>query len=602
MSGNGDFDDETIYGKPVQVIAIDEQENTFSLNEENLNLILSRVPPKMKLSIVSVVGAFRTGKSFLLDFFLKYLRYPQNKMGEEAWNNLFTSKTKLDGNSNLNENNNNNIHPDNFNEKETNNGFSWKSGTERNTLGIWFWSIPFIRKLKSTGESVAVLIVDTQGIFDSRLTQMMATSIFGLSTLLSSHQIYNVQNRLQEDHLQHLALFTEYGRATLKIQGINDEEEKKNASLDAEIDKSKKEKNVSASPMKRKEEEEDKKKTTDGDDNKEKNLQAPFQTLQFLIRDFQFETKEQREESGMKKYLDKFLSVEDRQQADLTEIREHIQESFEKVGIFLLPHPGFAVPEPDYDGDISKIRDVFRDLLRKYVPTVLERDLKPKTINGNYVTKSEFKYFVHAYTSIFGNSLPQCQTLFATTAEVNNRCAKELAYETYSAELDRMCGPGKRHVNKSKLIAHHEVCKEAAVSLFSARANLGNESSIQKFKDELTEQIEKKYQDALIINADRDPMKNLEMYLFPLVITFASYIISTVGNIFCIKQKTPEFDFEYADFCRGTLDLVNLIYGSTFFFLLIIVGITGRQAYQRIQLLLNPGGREENFGNKLKTD
>ena len=61
----------------------------------------------MKLSIVSVVGAFRTGKSFLLDFFLKYLRYPQNKMGEEAWNNLFTSKTKLDGNSNLNENNNN---------------------------------------------------------------------------------------------------------------------------------------------------------------------------------------------------------------------------------------------------------------------------------------------------------------------------------------------------------------------------------------------------------------------------------------------------------------------------------------------------------------
>merc|ERR1712100_729179 len=176
---------------------------------------------------------------------------------------------------------------------------------------------------------------------------MMATSIFGLSTLLSSHQIYNVQNRLQEDHLQHLALFTEYGRATLKIQGINDEEEKKNASLDAEIDKSKKEKNVSASPMKRKEEE-DKKKTTDGDDNKEKNLQAPFQTLQFLIRDFQFETKEQREESGMKKYLDKFLSVEDRQQADLTEIREHIQESFEKVGIFLLPHPGFAVPEPDY--------------------------------------------------------------------------------------------------------------------------------------------------------------------------------------------------------------------------------------------------------------
>ena len=38
-------------------------------------------------------------------------------MGEEAWNNLFTSKTKLDGNSNLNEDSNNNLHPDNFDEK-----------------------------------------------------------------------------------------------------------------------------------------------------------------------------------------------------------------------------------------------------------------------------------------------------------------------------------------------------------------------------------------------------------------------------------------------------------------------------------------------------
>ena len=90
-------------------------------------------------------------------------------------------------------------------------------------------------------------------MFDSKLTQMLTACIFGLSTLISSHQvrsalcvrsdssctvtspllprpggvldgawllccvccvhkIYNVQNRIQEDNLQHLALFTEYGR------------------------------------------------------------------------------------------------------------------------------------------------------------------------------------------------------------------------------------------------------------------------------------------------------------------------------------------------------------------------------------------------------
>ena len=211
---------------------------------------------------------------------------------------------------------------------------------------------------------------------------------------------------------------------------------------------------------------------------------------------------------------------------------------------------------------------------------------------------------MHAYTSIFGNSLPQCQTLFSTTAEVNNRCAKEIAFDTYCSELDRMCGPGKRHVKKSALVAHHAVCKEAAMTLFTTRASLGSDTSIHKFKVELTEQIEKKYNDTVIINANRDPMKNFEVYLFPLVISVVFYVVSTVGNVFCIAQKTPEFDFEYADICRGTLDLIYLLYGGSFFFLLIIVAITGRQAYERIQLLLNPVGNQsdESFGNKMKLD
>ena len=95
-------------------------------------------------------------------------------------------------------------------------GFSHKGGSDRNTQGIWMWSEPFILPSKYTKSGdMCVLLMDTQGLFDGLTGQMLTTSIFGLSTLLSSYQIYNIDKRLQEDNLQHLALFSEYSRVVL---------------------------------------------------------------------------------------------------------------------------------------------------------------------------------------------------------------------------------------------------------------------------------------------------------------------------------------------------------------------------------------------------
>ena len=165
----------------------------------------------MKVSIVSVVGAFRTGKSFVLDLFLRYLRYSsgERQLKEDAedanaWKKWIYAGVEgattgnLEGNSNLEQT---------HGEK----GFSWRAGRKRNTTGIWMWEQPFVRKGEN-GEDIAVFLIDTQGMFDSETSQMLTASIFGLSTLLSSYQIYNVDKRVQEDNLQHLALFTEYGR------------------------------------------------------------------------------------------------------------------------------------------------------------------------------------------------------------------------------------------------------------------------------------------------------------------------------------------------------------------------------------------------------
>ena len=67
--------------------------------------------------MVSVAGAFRTGKSFILNFFLRYLRWrSQSPTTADDWLEM---DPKLEG-------------------------FSWRGGDDRDTNGILLWPEPFL--------------------------------------------------------------------------------------------------------------------------------------------------------------------------------------------------------------------------------------------------------------------------------------------------------------------------------------------------------------------------------------------------------------------------------------------------------------------------
>lgn len=59
--------------RPIQIVLANE-DHTFSLDEDALAKVLMRDEIKDRyVVVVSVAGAFRKGKSFLLDFFLRYM-------------------------------------------------------------------------------------------------------------------------------------------------------------------------------------------------------------------------------------------------------------------------------------------------------------------------------------------------------------------------------------------------------------------------------------------------------------------------------------------------------------------------------------------------
>ncbi|KTF88672.1 hypothetical protein cypCar_00041010 [Cyprinus carpio] len=75
-SGAGDVRREMLLeaSGPVQIVIADEEKHEFSLDEEALERILLQERVRdLHVVVLSVAGAFRKGKSFLLDFMLRYM-------------------------------------------------------------------------------------------------------------------------------------------------------------------------------------------------------------------------------------------------------------------------------------------------------------------------------------------------------------------------------------------------------------------------------------------------------------------------------------------------------------------------------------------------
>lgn len=178
---HSDDDTPSTEAEAVQIVSIGTEEDAyaFSFHEDKLNKVLGKVPADDLVAVVSVVGAFRTGKSFLLNWFLRYLHTDRSAAASDSDDKMFDDFSKIGGGPSSGENNRSKV------------GFDWRGGSERNTTGIWMWSEPF-QRTRPDGSTISVLLVDTQGMFDHETTMALTASIFGLSTLLSSYQIYNV--------------------------------------------------------------------------------------------------------------------------------------------------------------------------------------------------------------------------------------------------------------------------------------------------------------------------------------------------------------------------------------------------------------------------
>uniref|UniRef100_A0A665XFS3 Atlastin-3-like n=1 Tax=Echeneis naucrates TaxID=173247 RepID=A0A665XFS3_ECHNA len=399
--------------KTVQIVRVCKEDHSFELDTEALSKIL--LAPEIRdkhVVVLSVAGAFRKGKSFLLDFMLRYMY----RKGDENWLGQ---------------------------DDEPLTGFSWRGGSEPETTGIQLWSEVFLVP-KSDGTEVAVVLMDTQGAFDNESTVKDCATIFALSTMTSSIQIYNLSQNIQEDDLQQLQLFTEYGRLAM-----------------------------------------------------DEIFLKPFQSLMFLIRDWSFPYEYSYGFKGGNEFLDKRLQVKEAQHEELQTVREHIHSCFTKISCFLLPHPGLKVAtSPAFNGQLSDVGPDFKEQLQSLIPKLLHPDrLAEKEINGNKVTCMGLLEFFKAYIKIYqGEDLPQPKTMLMATAEANNLAAVAAAKDLYYKNMEKVCGGDLPYVSPDSLAEKHQFFFREALHEFSSTKKMGGQEFCDRYKQQLEMELEEMWQ------------------------------------------------------------------------------------------------------------
>uniref|UniRef100_A0A3B3YBT2 GB1/RHD3-type G domain-containing protein n=1 Tax=Poecilia mexicana TaxID=48701 RepID=A0A3B3YBT2_9TELE len=432
---------------PVQIVRANESDGIFQLDAAALEKILLQDHVKdLNLVVVSVAGAFRKGKSFLLDFMLRYM-YNQHS---DAW---------IGG------------------DHEPLIGFKWRGGCERETTGIQVWSDVFVVE-KPDGNKVAVLLVDTQGAFDSQSTIKDSATVFALSTMTSSVQVYNLSHNIQEDDLQHLQLFTEYGRLAM-----------------------------------------------------EETESKPFQSLMFLIRDWSSPYEYDYGLKGGQAFLQKRLQVKNCQHEELQNVRKHIDSCFSKISCFLLPHPGLKVAtNPKFDGRLKDIEDDFKTQLAELMPVLLAPDqLVEKQIGGSKITCKDLVEYFKAYIKIYeGDELPHPKSMLRATAEANNLTAVAGAKDLYGKSMEKVCGGDRPYMAPADLERCHEAFCKDSVTFFRSVKKMGGEEFCQRYQDRLELELKEAYTNFSKHNEGKNIFYAARTPATLFVVMFFTYVLSGV--------------------------------------------------------------------------
>lgn len=241
---------------------------------------------------------------------------------------------------------------------------------------------------------------------------------------------------------------------------------------------------------------------------------------------------------------------------------------------------GFAVTKKTYHGEINKIEPFFRALVNKYVRFVFDEELEAKVINGRRITGKELRTYFEVYVKMFQageKSFPKAMTMLDATAEANNRNAFDLALHHYKDNMELLAGADKAFVKELELQSTHDQLLAAGLSEFDSIATMGSTGTISKVRESLKEAVEAERVRYFATNALRNPFKDVELYILPLVIAAVAWFIAAFVNATCST-----------DFCEHTEDTFVNVYMFILFGIIVLAWKQIRGAFRYLKEVVVP--------------
>uniref|UniRef100_H2Y8W1 GB1/RHD3-type G domain-containing protein n=1 Tax=Ciona savignyi TaxID=51511 RepID=H2Y8W1_CIOSA len=435
--------------QPVPIVVVDS-EHRFCLDEKAISsILLQNDIMNLPVAVISVAGAFRKGKSFLLNFFLRYL----TNYGTDNW---------LGGSD------------------ELLSGFSWRGGSDRDTTGILMWSKVFKISLKCY-HLVPILELSLSGFIMSIREICCVNRLHG--KLVNKTLLNIAQNILKTVLNVILLLFTEYGRLAM-----------------------------------------------------EESSEKPFQSLQFLVRDWSYPYEYEFGYEGGRKLLDKRLELTEQQHEELQRVRTHIRSCFSGQWNFFSNFSNFF--GSSHLINIDKLKNY-----HTYAHLYIYYNLVVKTIFV-YIHSCPKSCHFFAVGDLF-----YCKQQFKATAEANNLSAVSKAKDVYVNLMEEVCGGDKPFLNPARLEDKHQEHRQTSLDGFDGSRKMGGVEFSMSYRDQLEVDINESYENF----CKNNDAKNVFRYARTPAVFFAfgavSYILSGLFGFLYLTSFSTIFSL----LCMATL-------------------------------------------------